>query len=386
MRSTWVVATIAAAASSAHALAVGAAAKAPPLLNDCMVRAAKGEQTDRTPVWLFRQAGRHLPEYNEYKASTGKNFLQLLDDPKDVAEVTLQPVRRYDIDAAILFSDILVVAEAMGIEVIMPGGKGIQVPQPLASPDDMERITLPADADAAAALVESRLSHVIAAVKLIIEELDGKVPLIGFSAAPWTLFYYMVGGSSKKGQELGEKWLAEHPEASAKILDSLELIVIEYLSAQADNGAHILQLFEAMGEFITQPSMEAAALPRMENICKALKERHPDVPLMVFPRGASYALPALGECGFDVLTLDNTADLSTVRTDLPPRCLQGAFDPALLVKANGSDEAKVRAETEAMLKQLGSQKLIANLREGLSGKEDPELVTAFVDAVHAYKE
>ena len=377
---------IAAAASSGHALAVGATAKAPPLLNDCMVRAARGAPTDRTPVWLFRQAGRHLPEYNEYKASTGKNFLQLLEDPKDVAEVTLQPVRRYDIDAAILFSDILVVAEAMGIEVIMPGGKGIQVPQPLASPDDMERITLPADAEAATALVESRLSHVIAAVRLIVEQLNGKVPLIGFSAAPWTLFYYMVGGSSKKGQELGEKWLAEHPEASARILDSLELIVIEYLSAQADNGAHILQLFEAMGEFITQPSMEAAALPRMSNICKALKERHPDVPLMVFPRGASYALPALGECGFDVLTLDNTADLSTVRAELPPACLQGAFDPALLVKANGSDEAKVRAEVQIMLKQLGSQNLIANLREGLSGKEDPELVTAFVDAVHAYKE
>jgi uroporphyrinogen decarboxylase len=366
------------------ALATAAASK-PALQNDLMVRAARGEATAKTPVWLFRQAGRHLPEYNEYKATTGKNFLQLLEDPKDVAECTLQPVRRYDIDAAILFSDILVVAEAMGIDVIMPGGKGIQVPNPLESPSDLARITLPADKAAAKALVDDKLSHVIAAVQLIVRDLDGKVPLIGFSAAPWTLFYYMVGGSSKKGQELGEKWLADHPEESAKILDALEIIVIEYLSAQADNGASILQLFEAMGDFITPPSMEAAALPRMANICKALKERHPDVPLMVFPRGASYALPALGELGFDVLTLDNTADLSTCRDTLPKVCLQGAFDPALLVRANGSDEAKVQAAVKEMLDQLGSQKLIANLREGLSGKEDPELVAAFVDAVHAYE-
>ena len=357
----------------------------PPLVNDLMVRAARGEAVSKTPVWLFRQAGRHLPEYNEYKAQTGKNFLQLLEDPEDVAEVTLQPVRRYDIDAAILFSDILVVAEAMGIEVTMPGGKGIQVPQPLQTPADMSRVTLPADAAAASALVESDLSHVIAAVRLIVEKLDGSVPLIGFSAAPWTLFYYMVGGSSKKGQELGEKWLKEHPEESARILDALQLIVVEYLSAQADNGASILQLFEAMGDFITPESMEAAALPRMSAIAAELKKRHPNVPLMVFPRGASYSLNALGDAGFDVLTLDSTADLPNVRGQLPERCcLQGCFDPSLLVRANGGTEEAVREGVREMLETLGTQKLIANLREGLSGKEDPALVAAFVDAVHEF--
>jgi len=351
------------------------------LRNDLMLRAARGEATAQTPVWLFRQAGRHLPEYNQYKADTGKNFLELLKEPTDVAEVTLQPVRRYDVDAAILFSDILVVAEAMGINVEMPGGKGIVVTNPLAAPADVGRVTLPEDAASAKALVEAELSHVLASVSLIIKELDGKVPLIGFSAAPWTLFYYMVGGSSKKGQENGERWLADHPAESAAVLDALERIVVEYMSLQVANGAHMLQLFEAMGEFITPESFEAQALPRMRSIAEQLKRRHPDVPLMVFPRGAAYALPALGECGFDVLTLDASADWATVRSDLPPACLQGAFDPKVLV--DGTEEQVVE-QTTAMLDALGGQKLIANLCEGLSGKEKPALVNAFVNAVHAY--
>ena len=354
----------------------------PPLLNDLMVRAARGEATTQTPVWLFRQAGRHLPEYNEYKRSTGKNFLELLNDPADVAEVTLQPVRRYDVDAAILFSDILVVAEAMGITVEMPGGKGILVTNPLSEPGELERLTLPSSEQAALELVEAKLSHVLASVRLIIEKLEGKVPLIGFSAAPWTLFYYMVGGSSKKNQQEGERWLAEHPAASERLLDALELIVIEYMSAQVREGAHMLQLFEAMGEFISPESFERAAYPRMASIAAELKKRHPDVPLMVFPRGAAYSLKQLGSAGFDVLTLDASAEWETVRSSLPPVCLQGAFDPKLLV--DGTEE-EVVAATNLMLSRLGGQKLIANLCEGLGGKEKPELVDAFVKAVHAYK-
>ena len=365
---------------SARAMAAPVASL-PALKNDLMVRMARGEKTERTPVWLFRQAGRHLPEYNEYKKTTGKNFLELLQSPTDVCEVTLQPVRRYGLDAAILFSDILVVAEAVGIRVEMPGGKGILVPEPLTSPEDMGRLNLPSGEAAAAELVATRLSHVLESVALIRQELKGEVPLIGFSAAPWTLFYYIVGGSSKKNQENGERWLKEHPEASKVLLDSLGDIVIEYLSAQAKAGAQMLQVFEAMGMFIGPESLERHAMPQMERIVAALKERHPEVPLLVFPRGAAYALPQLQKAGYDVLTLDDTANRATVRSELPGVCLQGNFDPSLLVEGT---PATVAAAVDSMLDELGSQKLIANLAEGLGGKEQCELVAAFVDAVHAY--
>ena len=374
------IATARSGRPAACAAAEGAAAFAP-LQNDIMLRAARGEATERPAVWLFRQAGRHLPEYNAYKAETGKNFLELLKDPVDVTECTLQPVRRYPIDAAILFSDILVVAEAFGVDVEMPGGKGIPVPRPLASPADLQRLAIPADADAAAALVSERLGHVTRAVTMIRRELAGKVPLIGFSAAPWTLFYYMVGGSSKQNQQEGERWLAEHPEASAKLLDALCTVVIEYMSAQAAAGAQLLQVFEAMGMFISPESFDVWALPYMRRIVTELKARHPEVPLMVFPRGAAYALPALREAGYDVLTLDDTANRESVRTLLPDVCVQGNFDPALLVDG---PEDRVRAATSDMIGALGSQRLIANLCEGLSGKEQPELVAAFVDEVTSY--
>ena len=361
-----------------------------PLRNDLIIRAAKGLPVERTPIWVFRQAGRHLPEYMEYKAGRRKNFLQLLDDPQDVAEITMQPIRRYNLDAAILFSDILVVPEALGMKVEMPGGKGITVPEPFKDPADM-KARLPAGID-----VKVELKHVMEAVKRIKLELQGKVPLIGFSAAPWTLMYYMVGGSSKIGQENGVNWLRNHPEESKILLNLLTTVVIDYMSAQVDAGADLLQVFEAMGMFIPEDLFYEWAMPCLSRISAELRERHPNIPLLVFPRGASYSLVALQEAGYDVVTLDTAADRKVTRKLLaeafeknPDKLtraasVQGNLDVAHL-QPDSSPE-KVKAAVEIMLSDFGPQNLIANLGEGLTGKEDPVLVSAFIDSVHEISE
>jgi len=350
----------------------------------------------KVPTWLFRQAGRHLPEYTQYKKDTGKNFLQLLDDPKDVAECTMQPLRRYPVDAAILFSDILVIAEALGIEVQMPGGVGILVPNPLEGPEDIKRLPSVAEAGTAA-FVEDKLSHVLGAVKLIVETMEkegmsGRT-LIGFSAAPWTLLFYMVGGSSKKRTDQGEFWLKNHEAESKELFKLLTAVVIEYLSGQVRAGAQALQVFEAMGEFISEESFYKWAMPAMKEIATELKRRHPEVPLMVFPRGACYSLAALQSAGYDVVTADTQTDLGAAakalqeeaaKTGTRVATLQGNFDPKWLRVKSGGTVEKVREEVKAMYARMGehSPGLIANLGEGLNGTESTELVAAFVEAVH----
>ena len=304
----------------------------------------------------------------------------------------MQPIRRYDLDAAILFSDILVVPEALGLKVEMPGGKGITVPEPLKGPEDLSKLPEAID-------VNVELKHVMDAVQKIKTELKGKVPLIGFSAAPWTLMYYMVGGSSKANQEIGMNWLRNFPDDSKKLLDLLTTVVIDYLSAQVENGADMLQVFEAMGMFIDEDLFYEWAMPCLERIASELKIRHPDIPLMAFPRGASYALVDCQEAGYDVVTLDTKAPRQETR-----RLLQESFDNggtknplmnrASSVQGNldvkylqpGTAIEELRSQVDKMLDEFGSQNLIANLGEGLQGKEDPMLVEAFIDFVHELSE
>ena len=371
--------------------------------NDLMIRAALGQTpVERTPVWLFRQAGRHLPEYREYKAKVQRSFLDMLSHPEDVAECTLQPIRRYNVDAAILFSDILVIAEAMNVEVTMPGGVGIQIPCPLAGPADMKE-RLPKLLLHGAAVeeengttlttrdfVQEKLGHVMESIRLIRSKMSSEsisIPLIGFSAAPWTLLFYMVGGSSKKNQHIGMDWLHTHPLASQDLLDILTNIVIEYMSLQIENGAHMLQLFEAMGMMINPAEFEQYALPCLRTIASELKRRHPNVPLMIFARGACYMNEQLSTMGYDVITIDGSVNRAMARSVVADRVgLQGNYDPGELIVTNGKTVETVRQTARELLISLGPQRLIANLGEGLGGNESPELVAAFVDAIHEESE
>jgi len=358
--------------------------------NDLIIRAALGhEPVERTPVWLFRQAGRHLPEYHAYKKETNRGFLDMISNPVDVAECTLQPIRRYPVDAAILFSDILVIAEALTIEVTMPGGVGIQVPNPIQNPEDLDN-RIPSIDEITPDFVLDKLGFVMDSIKLIRQKLNEEnfdIPLIGFSGAPFTLLYYMIGGSSRKNTDIGMTWLQEHPVASQKLLDVLTKLIIEYMAAQVEAGAHLLQLFEAMGMMMDEENFDKFALPCLEKIATELKGRYPDVPLMVFCRGACYANDKVSKLGFDVVCIDGSVDRTEGRSAVGGRCgLQGNYDPQELIEENGKTVETVRATAKAMLEELGPQRLIANLGEGLGGKESPELVRAFVDAIHEESE
>jgi len=330
-----------------------------------------------------------MQEYREYKEKTGKHFLQLLDDPMDVAEVTMQPLRRYEVDAAILFSDILVVPQALDIRVEMPGGVGIVVPEPLTTAAAVEHAAAAAAADPAQ-LVAKRLKHVTRGVEEIrsaqlTEGLDRT--LLGFSAAPYTLFFYSVGGSSKN-QAPGAAFAAEHAAPTDKLLAAYTDLVVEYMSAQVAAGAHALQVFEAMGMTLDATQFEALAMPYLEQLAAKLKARHPDVPLLVFARGVEDPLGVnakLQAAGYDVVTLDTQADRAASRAKLGDgQVVQGNIDPAILLP--DSTPAAIEAEVASLLSDLAPGRLIANLGEGLGGKEDQGLVNLFVDEVHRQSE
>lgn len=241
--------------------------------------------------------------------------------------------------------------------------------------------------------MKRRLSHVLEGVERIRAALLAEkrsVPLIGFSAAPWTLMFYMVGGSSGRNTEAGEKWLAAHPSDSRALLRLLTRVVIDYLSAQADAGCHALQLFEAMGDHISPPSFAAFAQPCIVEIAAELKKRHPGVPLLGFTRGAMFALPQLQAAGFDVVTLDLTPDRKGVVKQLEAEAagrggvrratLQGNIDPSVLLP--GKPVEGIDAAVASLLADVGPQRLIANLGAGLGGGEAPERVSRLVDQVH----
>lgn len=345
----------------------------PPLRNDLLLRTARGETTDRTPVWMMRQAGRYLPEYRAIREE--HDFFEVVETPELAAEVTIQPVERFPVDAAILFSDIMVVPQALGLEVKMVSGQGPTFPNPLSTPNDLERLVEPD--------VPEALGHVFEALTVTRHELNGRVPLIGFSGAPWTLMAYMVEGGGSKSYRHARAWLYRHPEASKRLLQRTTDVIVDYLKGQVEAGAQMLQVFDSWAGLLSPEAFRTFCLPFLAQIAREVKDEHPDVPLVVFAKGAHYALDALADTDYDVLSLDWTLAPSSTRRIVGDRAvLQGNLDPCALF---GSPDA-LRREVQHMLAGFGPHQHIANLGHGMLPDHDPEHARIFVEAVHEHSQ
>lgn len=341
------------------------------LKNDLILRAARREATPRTPVWMMRQAGRYLKEYREIREKV--DFLTLCKTPELAAEVTIQPVDIIGVDAAIIFSDILTIPEAMGLELEFVKGEGPVFHNPVRTLGDV---------DALRTGIADELGYVGEAIGETVRRLAGRVPVIGFTGAPWTLATYMVEGGSSKDFTLVKKLLYSEPELFRKLLDQLTTEIIEYLSMQIGSGADIVQIFDSWGGVLAAPEFHEFALEPMSGIVNELKSRHPDIPMILFSKGARTHLKALSGLGAEVLSLDWMADLGSTRLEVDNRvALQGNLDPAILL----TDPEIIRRETKQMLESFGhGYGHIANLGHGITPEVPVENAKAFVHAVKEY--
>jgi len=334
------------------------------LQNDLFLRACRKKSVERTPVWIMRQAGRYLPEYRRVREKA--DFLTMCKTPELAAEVTIQPVDIIGVDAAILFSDILVIPEAMGMELQMHEGRGPVFPNPLRTYDDAGRLkTLDPFKD---------LKYVLDAVSLTKKELNGRVPLIGFSGSPWTLLTYMVEGKGSKNFSFVKKMIYDEPDLAHSILDRLALAVSDYLSAKIECGADAVQIFDTWGGILAPKDFEEFSLQYISKIVDNIKRKKQ--PVIVFAKGVHYKLNRLSKCGADVIGLDWTMDLGKVRKRIGDRvALQGNMDPCILY----ASPEKIREEVKIILESYGKGSgHIFNLGHGILPDIDPEHLKALV--------
>ncbi len=294
------------------------------LKNDRFLRALLREPVDMTPVWMMRQAGRYLPEYRETRKQAG-DFLTLCKTPDLACEVTLQPLRRYELDAAILFSDILTIPDAMGLGLYFEEGEGPKFKKPIARPADVDGLAVPD--------IEEELGYVMAAVSVIRRELDGKVPLIGFSGSPWTLATYMVEGGGTKDFAKVKGMMFDRPELMHKLLDKLADTVVLYLNAQIASGAQAVMIFDTWGGILTPRDYKEFSLRYMQHIVDQLT-READgrkVPVVLFTKNGHCWIEDMADTGCDAVGLDWTVDIGDVRNRVGDRvALQGNMDPTAL--------------------------------------------------------
>jgi len=335
--------------------------------NDRLLRAARGEPVDRAPKWMMRQAGRYLPEYLAMLSHT--DFFTVCKTPELACEITLQPFRRYpSLDSLIIFSDILVIPVAMGMNCRMEPKVGPQFDFALETPEDMEKLNL-------APNVEETLSYVFDAVYWTREQVKNEVPVIGFSGAPWTLMGYMVEGGAVRSFDRAKKWLYLYPEASRKLLSSLRDIVVEYLVGQFDSGAPLLTVFDTNCGEIPPRLYEEFCVPDLKYIATEVKKRRPGALISVFPKDGEMA--AFEDSDFDVVGVSWTTSPAEARRSCPSKTLQGNLDPHLLY----ADPDQIRERTINMVKEFGVPKYICNLGHGMVPTHPVEGPKAFMEAV-----
>lgn len=349
-------------------------------VNDTLLRALLRQPTDTTPLWLMRQAGRYLPEYNATRQKAG-SFLALAKSPDFATEVTLQPIDRFGLDAAILFSDILTVPDAMGLGLYFADGEGPRFQRPVRTEADVAALAAPDP--------EAELSYVTGAVRSIRKALDGRVPLIGFSGSPWTLACYMVEGGGSDDFHRIKTMLYQRPDLIERILDVNVQAVADYLNAQIRAGAQAVMIFDTWGGVLTGPAYRAYSLASMSQVVSRLQRENEGerVPSIVFTKGGGLWLDEIAQTGCDALGVDWTVDLDRARAQVGARCaLQGNLDPAVLL---AGPEA-VRAEALRVLESFGPPQHadgrwdghVFNLGHGISRFTDPEVVHALVETVH----
>lgn len=342
------------------------------LKNDRFLKALAREPVDRTPIWMMRQAGRYLPEYRASRAKAG-SFMDLCTNPEMACEVTLQPLERYPLDAAILFSDILTIPDAMGLGLYFETGEGPRFKKTVRTEADVQALEIPN--------VDDSLGYVMKAVSTIRSALNGRVPLIGFSGSPWTLATYMIEGGSSKDFRRAKAMIYDQPEVAHLLLDKLAQTVTEYLNAQIRAGAQAVQIFDTWGGALSAQAYEEFSLRYMRQIVAGLIREHDGrkVPVILFTKNGGLWLEKMADTGCDALGLDWTINIGDARRRVGDKvALQGNMDPAVLY----ASPKTIRAEVKRILTDFGDHPgHIFNLGHGITPEVDPEHAKAFIEAV-----
>lgn len=339
------------------------------LKNDLLLRALRQEKVERPPVWMMRQAGRYLPDY--IKLREKYSFFERCQTPELATEITIQPVEQVGVDAAIIFSDILVVPQAMGLEVQMVEGKGPYLPDPIKSYADLDKLRVPD--------VNESLGYVFDALSLTKKTLDGRVPLIGFAGAPWTLLCYMVQGKGSKTFDEAKSFCFTQPETAHRLLQMITDTTIAYLKGQVRAGADVVQIFDSWGGLLSPADFEEFSLQYIRQIVNALKD---ETLVIIFPKGAWFALDSMSSTGANALGIDWCVTAANARKFAGDKItIQGNFDPAkLLTPVN-----EIKRSVHEMIDSFGVERYIANLGHGILPNVPVDHARAFVDAVKEYR-